>query len=71
LNNFKYIEKRTFEIFFKNNNTLDIRNNPLNCSDINKFEWILQQRNQLKDKIFANCNDGRDIWDLWDSGSIF
>lgn len=63
-NNFKYIEKRAFEIFFKNGNTLDIRENPLNCDDINEFEWILKQRDQLRDKLFANCTNGTDLWDL-------
>ncbi len=63
-NNFKYIEKRAFEIFFKNNNTLHMDNNPLNCSDIKEFEWILKQKDQLENNLFAQCSDGTNLWDL-------
>ncbi len=63
-NNFNYIEKRVFEIFFKNNNTMDIKNNPLNCSNFNEFLWILQQRDQLRDKLSAQCSDETDVWQL-------
>jgi hypothetical protein len=63
-NKFQYIEKRVFEKFLENNNTLDIRWNLLNCSDINEFEWILQQSIRLRDKLQAHCFGGRDLWDL-------
>ncbi len=63
-NNFKYIEKRAFEIFFKNNNTMDINYNPLNCSNFNEFLWILQQRDQLRERLSAQCSDQTDLWQL-------
>jgi hypothetical protein len=63
MNRFIYIEKRVFEIFFRNNNTLDISLNPLVCSDINEFVWILQQRDQLRDKLSANCDDQSELLD--------
>jgi hypothetical protein len=63
-NNFKYIEKCVFEIFFKNNNTLKITNDPLKCSDINEFAWILRQRDQLENYLSVECSDGRNLWNL-------
>jgi hypothetical protein len=63
-NNFKYIEKLVFDAFYKNNNTLNIQKNPLNCSDISEFEWILKQSIRLQDKLWADCSDGTNLWDL-------
>ncbi len=53
-NNFKYIEKLVFDAFYKNNNTLNI----------SEFEWILKQSIRLQDKLWADCSDGTNLWDL-------
>jgi hypothetical protein len=63
-NNFKYIKKSSFEIFFKYGNRLDISDNPLNCTDIEEFVWILQQRIQLQPLLIANCRNGRNVLSL-------
>ncbi len=43
---------------------MDINNNPLNCSNLNEFLWILQQRDQLQDMLSAQCSDQTDLWQL-------
>jgi hypothetical protein len=58
-----YIEERVFGNFFNNDNILHIENNTLNCSDKEQFRWILTQKSSLKNKLFASCSDGSDIWD--------
>jgi hypothetical protein len=39
-------------------------NNPLNCSNIKEFEWILKQKDQLENSLSAQCSDGTNLWDL-------
>jgi hypothetical protein len=41
-----------------------MNNNPLNCSDINEFEWILKQKHQIENSLSAQCSDGTNLWDL-------
>jgi hypothetical protein len=67
-NNFKYIEKRVFEnvLYGSSRNFLDMRDNPINCTSREPFEWILSNTITLywRYVLFATCSDGRDFWDI-------
>ncbi len=44
---------------------MNIRNNPLECKERNRFEWILNQRYKYLYQILgAYCEDGTLLWDL-------
>jgi hypothetical protein len=62
--NFKYIENRTFEEFFNRGYELNIHENPLNCSNLEQFLWLLRKKDGILTQLSAECSNNKDIWDL-------
>jgi len=67
-NGLKSLDKNIFCPFFQTNlNSLNLRNNPLNCGNCGMY-WVIKQRSWLVSRIYsANCINGQSIWQSnWD-----
>jgi hypothetical protein len=66
------IKEEKFGDFFKSNpkNILQVHGNPLNCSDVTPYLWLLQNRSQFENRLKrAQCWDGTSLWSHWDTDS--
>jgi hypothetical protein len=43
---------------------ISLESNPLECDDIERFVWLLQKQNELKNRLTAFCKNGTSLWEL-------
>ena len=63
-NNITYLDENIFSFLKSNDSSIDLKDNPINCSDL-KNCWINENSNILKNKLLnASCNgNGKSIFD--------
>jgi hypothetical protein len=44
--------------------SISLENNPLECDDFERFVWLLQKQNELKNRLTAFCKNGTSLWEL-------
>jgi hypothetical protein len=62
-----YIDENIYSAFLAadSRNMLNLLGNFLNCTDIERFIWLLRQKDKLESRVTdARCNDGSYFWDL-------
>ncbi len=67
-----FVKEEKFGDFFESNpkNILQVHGNPLNCSDMTPYLWLLQNRSQFERRLLrAKCWDETDLWNHWNSSS--